>query len=217
MIEVNASTCRFIMWCDNLSNVIDPLKSRCICVRVPRPQSGELFAYLTYISLKKKFDPDMKSLIDIVNVSECNIKTSLRYLQSYIYGYDYKTNYDVAIDTMVKMIIKCEYDNMEVIRDTFFNIWITGFESIRIIRNILKKVICSDEISSEQCKANIVIRTSEIEHNILRGRHDIIHFDAFVISIMKLIQDYDIKNKTLPNTKKAIKIRTPIKNRTLTK
>ncbi|VBB18308.1 replication factor C small subunit [Yasminevirus sp. GU-2018] len=199
MIEVNASICRFIMWCDNLSNVIDPLKSRCVCVRVPRPRPGELFAYLTYIALKKKVSPDMKTLSDIVDYSECNIKTALWCLQLYILGYDYRTNYNVAIDKMVGMIMDCDIHTIEEIRDTFFNIWITNYEGVKIVRDILRQIISSDELS-EQCKANIVIRTSEIEYNILRGRREIIHFDSFVVSVMKLIQDYNknFKKKAKP-------------------
>ena len=71
MIEVNASICRFIMWCDNLSNVIGPLKSRCVCIRIPRPSKKSMFGYLTYIALKKHFNPDRRVLMNIVKHSEC--------------------------------------------------------------------------------------------------------------------------------------------------
>lgn len=190
MIEVNASICRFIMWCDNLSNVIGPLKSRCVCIRVPRPSPGEMFAYLTYISYKKKVSTNIKILADIVKYSECNIKTALWCLQLHILGYDYKTNYNVAIDKIVKMILLCNIHMIEEIRDTFFNIWITNYEGVKIVRDVLKQIINSTELS-EQCRANIVIRTSEIEYNILRGRREIIHFDSFVVSVMKLIKDFN--------------------------
>jgi replication factor C subunit 3/5 len=192
MIEVNASICRFIMWCDNLSNVIGPLKSRCVCIRIPRPSKNEMFGYLTYIALKKHFNPDHNVLMSIVKYSECNIRTALWCLQSYILGYDYKTNYNIAIEKMVEMIMYREINNIEDIRDIFFNIWITNYEGVKIIRDILRQIIDSDKLS-EQCKANIIIRTSEIEYNILRGRREIIHFDSFVLNIMKIIQDH-VKN-----------------------
>lgn len=193
MIEVNASICRFIMWCDNLSNVIGPLKSRCVCIRIPRPTPNEMFTYLTYISLKKKFDPEYRYIIDIVKSSECNIRTALWYLQCYMLGYDYKTNYDIAIDNMVRMIMNCEIQNIEEIRDIFFNIWITNYEGVRIVRDVLRFIVQSKNIS-EECKANIIIRTSEIEYNMLRGRREIIHFDTFVLSVMRLISYYSSNN-----------------------
>jgi len=185
MIEVNASTCRFIMWCDNLSNVIGPLRSRCVCIRVPRPSKGELFAYLTYVSLLKKKSPDMKTLINIVDHSECNIKTALWCLQLYLFGYDYKTNYDDAIDMLVKLIMKCDLNRIEEIRDIFFNIWITNYDGIKIIKDITKKLISCD--LTEERKINIIIKVASIEYNMLRGRREIIHFDSFVTQVMKIM------------------------------
>lgn len=213
MIEVNASICRFIMWCDNLSNVIGPLKSRCVCIRIPRPSNGEMFGYLTYVALKKHFDPDHRVLMDIVKYSECNIRTALLCLQSYILGYDYKTNYNVASEKMIDMIMDRDISNIEVVRDIFFNIWITNYEGVKIIRDILRQIIDSDKLS-EQCKANIIIKTSEIEYNLLRGRRQIIHFDSFVLNIMKLIQEQMKNTINITNTTNTINTNdTPINNK----
>lgn len=193
MIEVNASICRFIMWCDNLSNVIGPLKSRCVCVRIPRPQSNELFAYLTYVSLKyKKFDPKLKDLVDIVKYSNNNIKRALWCLQMHIYGYDYKSHYDDAINHIVKIIISSDLTKIEDARDIFFNIWITNYESVVIIRDIVKKIISLNSLN-EICKTNIIVKTSEIEYNLLRSRRKIIQFDDFVTSVMLMMKKYNVK------------------------
>lgn len=194
MIEVNASTCRFIMWCDNLSNVIGPLKSRCVCIRIPRPSEAELFAYLVYMSLKQKNDIDMHSLINIVKYSECNIKTAIWCLQMNILGYGHKTNIDDAITIIVNLIIKCNLKKIDEIRDVFFNIWITNYEGVTIIKRIVKRIAALDELS-EECKLNIIVKTSEIEYNMLRGRREIIHFDAFVTQIMCIMCNH---NKNIP-------------------
>ena len=192
MIEINASICRFIMWCDNLSNVIGPLKSRCVCIRIPRPDKDELFAYLTYIALKKKFDPALEDLVNIVNYSDCNIKRAIWCLQLHMFGYDYKSHYDDAINHIVKIIIACDLTKIEDIRDIFFNIWITNYEGVVIVRDVIKKLI-SLNILNEECKINIIIKTSEIEYNLLRGRREVIQFDNFVSSVMLMIKTYNKK------------------------
>ena len=196
MIEVNASTCRFITWCNNLSNVIGPLRSRCVCIRIPRPLEGELFAYLTYMSIKKNFNPSGKSMVDIVKYSECDIKKAIWCLQLHILGYDYRTNYDVAIDNIIDMIIECNLSNMEKIRDMLFNIMITNYEGVKILRDIENKIIKLN-ILSDTCKINIIIKASEIEHNLIRGRRDIIHFDSFITQTMKLIQRDKLNKKVI--------------------
>ena len=204
MIEVNASICRFIMWCDNLSNVIGPLKSRCVCIRIPRPSKGKLFSYLTYLALKKKCDPEMGTLVKIVNYSECNIKMAIWCLQLYLYGYKYTTNYDDAIKHVVKLITMCDLNKIEEIRDIFFNIWITNYEGVRIIRDIVRRLILSDKLN-EKCKINIIVKTSEIEYNLLRGRREVIHFDDFVVNIMKMIQDHNTNHDKKKGYRKVIK------------
>ncbi|AYV77616.1 MAG: replication factor C small subunit [Dasosvirus sp.] len=193
MIEVNASTCRFIMWCNNLSNVIGPLQSRCVCIRVPRPSPESLFAYLTYIAILKKASPKMQDVSDIVDHSECNIKKAIWCLQLHLLGYDYKTNYDNAIDTIVKILIRCDISKMEEIRDILFNIMITNYEGIQILKDIENKLVSLD-VLSEQCKINIILKGAETEHNLTRGRRDIIHFDAFISNVIKLIH-YDKTQK----------------------
>lgn len=204
MIEVNASICRFIMWCDNLSNVIGPLKSRCVCIRIPRPSKGELFSYLTYLSLKKKSDADMGALVKIVDYSDCNIKMAVWCLQLYLAGYKYTTNYDDAIKHMIKLITSCDLSKIEEIRDIFFNIWITNYEGVKIMRDIVRSLIISDKLS-EECKINIIVKTSEIEYNLLRGRREVIHFDDFVVNVMKMIQDHNKKVTNKVINKKVIK------------
>jgi replication factor C subunit 3/5 len=204
MIEVNASICRFVMWCDNLSNVIGPLKSRCVCIRIPRPSPGELFAYLTTIAIRKGFNPDLKPMCEIVDRSECNIKKALLFLQCYLAGFSYDNNYHIAINNIVQMIKSCDLTKIEEIRDIFFNIWITNYEGVKIVRDILRQLIDSDELT-EQCKANIIIRISELEYNLLRGRREVIHFNSMVVSIMKYISD---QNK-YQSQKTTIKSKTP--------
>ncbi len=204
MIEVNASTCRFIMWCDNLSNVIGPLKSRCVCIRIPRPQKDELFSYLVYTALRKGFDPMIKPMVDIVDYSECNIKTAVWCLHHHMLGYDYKTNYNEAINNIIKLITSCNLKKIEHIRDIFFNIWITNYEGIKIVRDIVKELSISD-LLSEECKLNIVVKVSEIEYNMMRGRREIIHFDSFVTQVMKIMQDYNQVN-TLSTDNECVKI-----------
>lgn len=191
MIEVNSHICRFIMWCENLSNVIDPLKSRCICIRLSAPRPEEIYAYLIYISAMEKIDITFNNVHKIIKYSGCNIEKALLYLEYALHGYDdYKqTNYTDIINKMIILILNKNIDKIEDIRDMFYNICITNYDGVYIMRDILKKII-KNKTLSEQCKANIIIKTSDIEHNMSCGRREIIHFDVFIINIMRCIHIY---------------------------
>jgi hypothetical protein len=153
-----------------------------------------------YLSIKKNAIAEMKPLCDIVEYSECDIKTAEWCLQFYLLGYDYRTNYNDAINIIVGLITSCDLDKIEDIRDIFFNIWITNFEGVKIIRDIVKQIINSCKMT-EECKLNIIIKTSEIEYNLLRCRRKIIHFDTFVTQIMKIMKDHNNpKRKAITNS-----------------
>lgn len=194
MIEVNSSTCRFIMWCENIDNVINPLKSRCVCIRVPRPSNHKLFAYLVYLSLLKKFDPKFDDIHNIIEKTQGNIKQALWCLQLHIIGCKYTTNYDDSIDMVSDLILKCNLKKIDVIRDIFFNIMITNIPSITILKDVSYKLLKCSKLS-KSCKINIAVKTSEIEYNMLRGRRAIIHFDTFVVHLMNIIKKSNTENK----------------------
>lgn len=190
MIEVNANRCRFIMWCENIDNVIDPLKSRCVCIRVPRPSKHRLFAYLVYTAILNKADPSMRDIDNIVEYSNCNVKKALWCLQLYIVGSNYTTTYDDAINTIIDFILKINFKKMEIIRDVFFNIMITNISGVVILKDILQRLIRNKNLSNI-CKIEIATKTAEIEYNLIRGRRQIIHFDTYVIHVMNIIQKYN--------------------------
>ena len=190
MIEVNSSGCRFIMWANNLSNVIDPLKSRGFCIRVPRPTPDEMFVYLTKVSIDRNYMYfTIKQMNDIVEYSECNIKTALWCLQSLMYDYSYMTNYDWSINEIVNSICKCDLNEIDSdlgIRDRLFNLMITNYEPVEILRSMMNEFINRDDLTDE-IKMNIIIQTSKTEYDLVRSRRDILHFDAFTAAVMNII------------------------------
>jgi DNA polymerase III delta prime subunit len=193
MIEVNSNRCRFVMWANNLSNVIGPLKSRGFCIRVPRPTKKELFSYLTCVAVKNGYnDISIDKIRSIVNYSENDVKKALWCLQSTIYGYSYETNYDRAIRSIVDLISKCDlkyiddYGADSGIRDRLFNVMITNYEPVDILSSIMKEFLNRDELN-EKVKMEIIMQTSKTEYDMVRSRREIIHFDAYVSAIMNII------------------------------
>ena len=209
MIEVNSNNCRFIMWANNLSNVIGPLKSRGFCVRVPRPSDSELFGYLSIVAVKEgRLDIPLNTMRSIVEYSENDIRKALWCLESIMLGYPYKTQYDDSIKNIVDLICKCEvkyvddyveqksgygsyYTNSadekeSGIRDRLFNLMITNYNTADILKSIMTELIQRDDIT-EQSKMSIIMQTSKTEYDMTRARREIIHFDAYVSAVMNII------------------------------
>merc|ERR1712176_699795 len=49
-MEKYMATCRLILCCENVSKVIDPLRSRCLSIRVPAPSDLEVMTVLNHIA-----------------------------------------------------------------------------------------------------------------------------------------------------------------------
>lgn len=52
-MERYMKTCRIVLVCDNASKIIGPLRSRCLCVRIPAPEDDEIRQFLTALAKKE--------------------------------------------------------------------------------------------------------------------------------------------------------------------
>ena len=180
--------CRFIMWCKSLSKVIEPLQSRCICLRIAAPSDAELFQYIFKISVMEGMKLTMQEYAKIIEKSNGNIKRGLWELDFYRFKYTLDTNYFESINNIIKLVIKPSLSNMAEIRNIIFNLMITNFEATTIMTDLLDTACMSDKISDES-KQKIVCAGATIENQLVKGRRNIIHFDLLIISIMKILYD----------------------------
>ena len=76
-IEIYARSCRFIMTSSSLSRVIEPLRSRCLCIRVPKPNAEQIFDTMVHVMIQENLKLSLKKINEIINMSDVNIKTCL--------------------------------------------------------------------------------------------------------------------------------------------
>ena len=215
-MEKYSGTCRFIMKCNSLSKVIEPLCSRCLCFRIKAPTDGELFEWIYEISKNEQINLSLKDYINIIDIANGNITTALWLLELSKYGLDHKISYSDAINEIIILMKQCMtariYDVVDKlifmpqasttksltpkktsIRDILYNIMITNVDSTRIIRDIMLSLCKNSEIPSE-CKYQIIEIASKFEHNLIRGRREITHLEAYIIKIIKILLQYYYKH-----------------------
>lgn len=196
-MEKYSKNCRFIMWCHSLSSVIDPLKSRCICINVASPTYDELFKYIVSINIKENIKYEnkkiphkyisMNKIDDIIKSSNGNIKKALWNLQYYRAGYLPENDFDKIINKIFLLILDKKIDNINDIRILIYDILITGFDPIQIISKITELfIINKNKISSDKL-IKIFELSSKISQNVIRGRRSIIHIETFIISLMNTL------------------------------
>lgn len=184
--------CRFVMWCNSLSKVINPLQSRCVCLRIPSPTDDELFQYILDISLKEKINLNLDQYTQIISKSNGNIKKALWELDFHRFGYDMNTDYCDSLQEIIKLILEADLSNVLEIRNIIHNLMITNFDGTTIMSDLVDAMCCNDNIS-DTSKQKIVQTCSEFEYQLVKGRRDIIQFDGLITTIMRII--YESKKK----------------------
>jgi len=189
-LEKYSNTCRFIMWSESLSKVITPLKSRCYCLKIEGPNKSQLIEIIETVCKKENIEMTMKKKQEIIDKSENNIKKTLWLLQLYNLGINFESNYDEVINIIVTKLIKCSTSFVLEIRDLVYKVMITNIDGTTIIKDIVKKILETD--ISIETKINIIELAANYEHNLIRGRREIIHLESFIIKSMEMI--YKTKN-----------------------
>lgn len=185
-MEKFSSTCRFIMWCSSLSRVIDPIRSRCYCFRIRAPSDGEMLELIAKISYKESTLLNLRDYVEIIDKANGNVKKALWLLQLKKYNIPYETSYDKTIDKIVELLLTCNVNACNDIRVNLYNIMITNITGTHIMKDIVRALYLSNQITEEK-KLCIAEVAAKFEHNLIRGRREIIHLEAFVTGLMYVI------------------------------
>lgn len=187
-MEKYSNSCRFIMWSQSLSRVIDPLKSRCFCFRITPPSDTDIMKALCVICAHEEIEMSFMSLLDIVKRCNGNIKEAMWLLELYHRTGEREPFYKRLITRIVDHILKLNLDKIREIRLVFYRLMTSNITETKIVRMILEDLIVREELSSKAIE-KIIEKGSIYEHRLVMSRRQIFQLDAFVVSIMNAISD----------------------------
>lgn len=187
-METFSKTCRFIMWTRSLSQVIEPLRSRCYCIRIPAPTDKELFKQLYKISINENIKINFNNYQEIINKSKGNIKTALWLLELKKRNDNFITDYDKVINFITKCLLTANINKVLIIRDSLYSVMITNIDGTVILKDLTDKLVTIDSIPNE-CKYKIINAAAKCEHRLRMGRREIIHLELFIINVIFLLNN----------------------------
>jgi len=181
-IEKYSKTCRFIMWCYSLSKVIEPLRSRCLCIHVPTQTDEELIKWTFNIASLEKIKLNFNVLTNIVESSNGNLKNILWKLDLYKYCERTTNCYQLALNNLITEILTTH--NTSTIRDYIYKMMITGITSGIIIKDILDIILVKISNYPKDKIFKIINFASLYEYRLSKGRRDIIHIESFIENVI---------------------------------
>ena len=187
-IEKYSKTCRFIMWCYSLSKVIEPLRSRCLCIHVPTQPDHELIKWTFNVSSLENIDINFPILNYIVESSNGNLKDILWKLDLYKYCGKIQNGYQKSLNNLISEILV--NNDIQVIRDYIYKMMITNISSNIIIKDILNIILEKLDTypNSKEKSLQIINYASEFEYKLSKGRRDIIHIEAFIMNVINVLR-----------------------------
>lgn len=207
-MEKYSDTCRFIMCCQSLSKVIDPIRSRCYNFRINAPTNEQLFELLLNVCKKEKLLLSREDHFTILNKAQRNTKKLLWLLQLKACDFTFNTTYDNKIKEITKKIIKHQVSSIKDIRLMLYGIIITNINGSIILKSIsdcLMQYVNMNIDHYESKDTNFILNLRKIskfrdefsmyiiqesarfEHKLVRRRREIIHIEAFIASIIYFI------------------------------
>ena len=192
-MEKYSENCRIIMIVNDLSAIIDPIRSRCFSLRIPAPNETEIKDVLKYIIKEENLDINDNQMNSIIekhgkNVRECITclqMTTLGNFNNIVYEPEY-TN----IFSMIKKQITKEQSakSLKEIRSLFMELLIHGFRAAFIIYKMTSDIIEDNNIS-EDVKKKVIEAGALFDLRAKNGTKDFIHLEAFTAKIMMFIAE----------------------------
>ncbi|CAH0473252.1 unnamed protein product [Peronospora belbahrii] len=195
-MEKYTATCRLVLCCTNPSKVIDPLRSRCLGVRVGAPTIDQVCNILQGVCRKEGIeycDPLGKQ---IAIKSERNLRRALLMLetcrvQNYPFVADQQIQlpaWEEYICSLAKVVLQEQSPaGLLKAREMIYELMSNCVPS-----EVILKVLCCELMSrlDDDLKHELVQWASYYEHRMQRGSKDIYHFEAFLAKFMALYKKF---------------------------
>jgi replication factor C subunit 3/5 len=204
-MEKYSDRCKFILISEQLSKIIEPLRSRCLLVRIPSPSYEQILETILNISYKENIDISFQDINNIIIKSDNNINNAIWLLDMYKYSINYNNNWLETINDIVENIININeenniYKNIKQNREKFYLLFITNIPTQLIIRTIYIKLLENintlniNDNKKLNIKYNIVNIISKYENRLNQGTRHIIHVEALIVELLNLFAKNDTRH-----------------------
>ena len=205
-MEKYSEYCRFILHTQQLCSLIEPIRSRCLPIRVPSISNDECLHFCKHVIKNESLtmnDTDLNKLIkttnnniyDILLIMQTNIKNN----EILIDFNKIKLSYQLKLDEIIQNIFKKRsIQNLLEIKQQIYKQLISNIDYITIIRYIKDKLF--DEINKLnidnkfEVKMNLINIISECQSKIITGNKSIFYFEYLFFQLNNYLTSLNISD-----------------------
>lgn len=161
-MEIYSSTTRFALACNNSTNIIEPIQSRCAVLRFTRLNDPEIFTRLQHVAQKESVNYELSGFESIIFIADGDMRNALNALQSTVSGFGYVNSENVfkvcdqPQPTKVKAIIDRAIEGKAIAAlDGVMALWGSGYAATDIIQTLFKVTKGHGDMT-EELKLNMI-------------------------------------------------------------
>ena len=179
--------CKFILCVDQMSTIIEPLKSRSLSIRIPMPTDSDIFLTLFVTSLKENHLLSFGEINNIVQQSNRNIKNAMWLLEMHILDIPFTQTWEKSIQKICHYIIHINDFTVNApqltnVKNVLYNVLITNIELNNIYIEFAKTF--ATLITDKQLYYQVVSICAEYEEKSKKGKRYIIHLEAMINKLL---------------------------------
>lgn len=186
-MEVYSKSCRFILACNEISKILDPIQSRCVIFRFKPLEEKNLQTIIEKIEKSEKLTIDIQAKELLIQSSKGDVRKLQNLLQSVSSVskiINLKTLNEILDFVEPKeiqnLINYSKKGNFLKARDCFIKLKIKrGFTGTEILKEIYKEII-NDNSIEEKIKIKIIDRIGTIEFRIVEGSDEEIQLESLI-------------------------------------
>lgn len=193
-MEKYSGTCRFILSCNYINKIIDPIQSRCAAFRFLALKEEDVRKYVEKVSDGENIKLDEKAILAIISLSEGDLRVATNILQAASVGekkLGEKEIYAVAralSPEKVSEVIRLAAveGNFQKARALLFEtMTLEGLSGEDVLKALHREVFTVEGISPKARMA-LVALLSEYSYRILSGANERIQLDGFLAQATEL-------------------------------
>lgn len=196
-------TCKFILCGYQISKILEPLRSRCMCIRVPRPSDIDLFKFLYHVIENEKISIKPSTVNNIIKKSDNNIKTCLWWLEYYNNKlYDFTFSWKTYLSSIIELLHLIHKQKKVInvvtiitIRKTLNNILITNINGSEIMVELMNQIVMGHPEYSQEFMTKILHMFQMYESQLSKGTRIIIHLEALIMNLCKVFYEQPFEQK----------------------
>lgn len=195
-MEKYSSACRLVLICTNVSKVIEPVRSRCLCIRVAAPTNADIQAQLARVAVAEGLSLPDPLAERIIQSSHRNLRRALLALEAcsvshtpllpdqLVPGLDWELYVqEIAADILQEQSAKRLY----LVRGKLYELLVNCIPSEIILRRLAEELL---KKLDDELKRSTIESAAFYEHRLQEGSKAIFHLEAFVAKFMSSYKQY---------------------------